>query len=184
MLRLVDDQHRAAVQRHQRQQEVMQRPNQLVLAGRREAARPQCILRHHAKAEEHFSQQLLDRQERIENQRRERRLIEQFEQRAAQRGLTRADVAGEDDKTFFAADGLPDLLQGEIVRLTAVEKPRIGRQTERGLNETVVVLVHLLGGDRKSTRLNSSHSQISYAVFCLKKKKKKKRTNDNTLSTY
>src|SRR5688572_31461568 len=27
-------------------------------------------------------------------------------------------------------------------------------------------------GDRKSTRLNSSHSQISYAVFCLKKKKK------------
>src|SRR2546421_1914188 len=29
--------------------------------------------------------------------------------------------------------------------------------------------------DRKSTRLNSSHDQISYAVFCLKKKKKKKR---------
>src|SRR2546430_3036033 len=29
------------------------------------------------------------------------------------------------------------------------------------------------GRDRKSTRLNSSHSQISYAVFCLKKKKKK-----------
>src|SRR6266481_10095263 len=28
------------------------------------------------------------------------------------------------------------------------------------------------GGDRKSTRLNSSHSSISYAVFCLKKKKK------------
>src|SRR2546427_11285307 len=31
----------------------------------------------------------------------------------------------------------------------------------------------LQGIDRKSTRLNSSHSQISYAVFCLKKKKKK-----------
>src|SRR5688572_31194337 len=31
--------------------------------------------------------------------------------------------------------------------------------------------------DRKSTRLNSSHSQISYAVFCLKKKKKKKKNN-------
>src|SRR2546427_7514354 len=29
-----------------------------------------------------------------------------------------------------------------------------------------------LGRDRKSTRLNSSHSQISYAVFCLKKKKR------------
>src|SRR5689334_25365821 len=31
-------------------------------------------------------------------------------------------------------------------------------------------------GDRKSTRLNSSHSSISYAVFCLKKKKTKKKT--------
>src|SRR5260221_10501070 len=30
-------------------------------------------------------------------------------------------------------------------------------------------------GDRKSTRLNSSHTVISYAVFCLKKKKKKRR---------
>src|SRR5437899_7614649 len=30
-------------------------------------------------------------------------------------------------------------------------------------------------GDRKSTRLNSSHLGISYAVFCLKKKKKKKK---------
>src|SRR5204862_2851466 len=30
------------------------------------------------------------------------------------------------------------------------------------------------GADRKSTRLNSSHVEISYAVFCLKKKKKKK----------
>src|SRR5206468_5515267 len=30
------------------------------------------------------------------------------------------------------------------------------------------------GRDRKSTRLNSSHDQISYAVFCLKKKKKNK----------
>src|SRR2546427_8813692 len=30
-----------------------------------------------------------------------------------------------------------------------------------------------VAGDRKSTRLNSSHSQISYAVFCLKKKKSK-----------
>src|SRR5688572_32525384 len=35
------------------------------------------------------------------------------------------------------------------------------------------VLLERLHLDRKSTRLNSSHSQISYAVFCLKKKKKK-----------
>src|SRR5689334_24694389 len=32
--------------------------------------------------------------------------------------------------------------------------------------------------DRKSTRLNSSHSSISYAVFCLKKKKKKNKKNN------
>src|SRR5690348_17684898 len=33
--------------------------------------------------------------------------------------------------------------------------------------------------DRKSTRLNSSHPSISYAVFCLKKKKKKNKTINN-----
>src|SRR6266478_7485835 len=45
--------------------------------------------------------------------------------------------------------------------------------------------------DRKSTRLNSSHSQISYAVFCLKKKKKtqniiyakKKKKNNKNMNT-
>src|SRR2546426_4400026 len=35
-------------------------------------------------------------------------------------------------------------------------------------------------GDRKSTRLNSSHLVISYAVFCLKKKKKKKEDSQHT----
>src|SRR5258708_31213261 len=35
-------------------------------------------------------------------------------------------------------------------------------------------------GDRKSTRLNSSHQIISYAVFCLKKKKKRKKIKTNT----
>src|SRR5256886_15992113 len=38
-------------------------------------------------------------------------------------------------------------------------------------------------GDRKSTRLNSSHSQISYAVFCLKKKKKHKNELSDTIHT-
>src|SRR3712207_6858388 len=41
------------------------------------------------------------------------------------------------------------------------------------------------GLDRKSTRLNSSHANISYAVFCLKKKKNKmKSTNANTSYAY
>src|SRR5947209_192562 len=35
--------------------------------------------------------------------------------------------------------------------------------------------------DRKSTRLNSSHANISYAVFCLKKKKKKKQKTSNKM---
>src|SRR5690349_23991166 len=41
----------------------------------------------------------------------------------------------------------------------------------------VAVVVHVMPTDRKSTRLNSSHVEISYAVFCLKKKKiQKKKT--------
>src|SRR3712207_7069090 len=42
---------------------------------------------------------------------------------------------------------------------------------------------HPLSGDRKSTRLNSSHANISYAVFCLKKKKKKKHQLMTNLTT-
>src|SRR5438034_6379326 len=37
--------------------------------------------------------------------------------------------------------------------------------------------VQRIHADRKSTRLNSSHTVISYAVFCLKKKKKRKKVN-------
>src|SRR3989337_2593408 len=38
--------------------------------------------------------------------------------------------------------------------------------------------------DRKSTRLNSSHGSISYAVFCLKKKKKNKKTTPDSTTRY
>src|SRR5437870_11078657 len=41
--------------------------------------------------------------------------------------------------------------------------------------------VFSIPGDRKSTRLNSSHVAISYAVFCLKKKKKKKKSFNTIL---
>src|SRR2546430_7165578 len=44
------------------------------------------------------------------------------------------------------------------------------------------VVTRVVGGtDRKSTRLNSSHSQISYAVFCLKKKKNKPAAADQRI---
>src|SRR5205814_7357430 len=59
-----------------------------------------------------------------------------------------------------------------------VVQPRIGRAREHpcsGCGEHV--------GDRKSTRLNSSHLGISYAVFCLKKKKKKKKKKTKKKNT-
>src|SRR5438270_5663230 len=50
------------------------------------------------------------------------------------------------------------------------------------LAAAVVLGLHpALVGDRKSTRLNSRHSQISYAVFCLKKKKLVRRSRDTRL---
>src|SRR3989449_9180473 len=66
-------------------------------------------------------------------------------------------------------------LHAERARADAVEH----RVAVRAQAEEVVALLgrnQLEGGiDRKSTRLNSSHGYISYAVFCLKKKKKKKK---------
>src|SRR5688572_31513757 len=58
-------------------------------------------------------------------------------------------------------------------------KEHHARSQERKCWRPVIGLV--AKRDRKSTRLNSSHSQISYAVFCLKKKKKKKRRVNNCI---
>src|SRR2546427_7488305 len=77
---------------------------------------------------------------------------------------------------------------GDIESLPFLEAIRQVR-TERGPEKALfmhLTLVPYIGAagelktkptDRKSTRLNSSHSQISYAVFCLKKKKKKNTKN-------
>src|SRR5438270_8024437 len=68
------------------------------------------------------------------------------------------------------AEGLPWLKKAEILSYEEIE--RITRvAVSIGIEQ-----IRLTGGeplvrDRKSTRLNSSHSQISYAVFCLKKKR-------------
>src|SRR5688572_32009324 len=54
----------------------------------------------------------------------------------------------------------------------AAERHRVGREVADGrLHRQWRAPRSPPGGDRKSTRLNSSHSQISYAVFCLKKKR-------------
>src|SRR2546430_8766932 len=58
---------------------------------------------------------------------------------------------------------------GLVPAVGALERPR--PRVELDLRAAVGAREQL-PRDRKSTRLNSSHSQISYAVFCLKKKKK------------
>src|SRR2546427_6349991 len=79
--------------------------------------------------------------------------------------------------TLFRSDcGLPSKIQSALWGTPAENRARTGAKPQ----------------DRKSTRLNSSHSQISYAVFCLKKKKKqetidkvsKKNTNRKSIVPY
>src|SRR5699024_5102737 len=60
--------------------------------------------------------------------------------------------------------------------LKALHETNYGKcvyQLDNNVVDHQVVNMEFEGGDRKSTRLNSSHVSISYAVFCLKKKKKK-----------
>src|SRR2546429_7327132 len=79
---------------------------------------------------------------------------------------------------FRSAEALPQLfrvLRGEgdvgLDRLPRLVRPEQQvEQAEQG------------DGDRKSTRLNSSHGYISYAVFCLKKKRLKKAYDLNTIT--
>src|SRR3712207_7496404 len=75
---------------------------------------------------------------------------------------------------------LPPEDAAEMVR-RAVERGGHGGERQRLVEAGGEQDVQLLreggaggGGDRKSTRLNSSHANISYAVFCLKKKKRQK----------
>src|SRR2546430_13637839 len=64
--------------------------------------------------------------------------------------------------------------------LPIFERDAVGAMREAAVPLPVPRHVGLavLSEDRKSTRLNSSHSQISYAVFCLKKKKKTSQRDD------
>src|SRR5690242_21534041 len=64
-----------------------------------------------------------------------------------------------------------DLRITDAVQLTERVAPeRVDRGSRR--RSVIVLVLAIRVGDRKSTRLNSSHMSISYAVFCLKKKKK------------
>src|SRR2546430_8906001 len=61
-------------------------------------------------------------------------------------------------------------------------RPYLDGIEHRIIKDVSTRLLSFISGDRKSTRLNSSHSQISYAVFCLKKKKL--RYNRDSASTF
>src|SRR5688572_32097308 len=76
-------------------------------------------------------------------------------------------------KTFFESGrDLP--FNGEAVIIHHPESATTDTESIVMFRRSDVVAA---GEDRKSTRLNSSHSQISYAVFCLKKKKKERQTH-------
>src|SRR5690242_21591472 len=86
--------------------------------------------------------------------------------------------------TLFRSRGL-DPTSGEVVpvslrrvRLVSQHPVRPSPRPARPEPVDTDQLQNRLEGDRKSTRLNSSHMSISYAVLCLKKKKKQ-----NTLTT-
>src|SRR6266536_5995612 len=75
------------------------------------------------------------------------------------------DTATTEIYTLSLHDALPIFSRerrGVLLRLVLEDREYLGPQL-------------VLGEDRKSTRLNSSHERISYAVFCLKKKKRKVR---------
>src|SRR2546430_11029443 len=82
------------------------------------------------------------------------------------------DTATTEIYTLSLHDALPISWERESVA------PQLRRDPLRGNTWASTSL------DRKSTRLNSSHSQISYAVFCLKKKKKQQTTPRLRIDTY
>src|SRR2546430_3880037 len=73
--------------------------------------------------------------------------------------------------TLFRSDHGADAVAGGHVEVVAKRQERVRGHDRTGQR------------DRKSTRLNSSHSQISYAVFCLKKKNKRAKRRDSREST-
>src|SRR2546427_9602870 len=84
--------------------------------------------------------------------------------------------------TLFRSDQAPRLPAAHHARRGPHGHRRHRRRTHSSIARKPGRVVSPRRGkrDRKSTRLNSSHSQISYAVFCLKKKKKKNKTKSLT----
>src|SRR5438552_7821898 len=88
--------------------------------------------------------------------------------------------------TLFRSQPTLDIVPRAIIESAAFPEGRMAeRKVETPASAPAPVVPATDGTDvrdRKSTRLNSSHQIISYAVFCLKKKKKRNSTYDYSLS--
>src|SRR3712207_7296172 len=88
------------------------------------------------------------------------------------------DTATTEIYTLSLHDALPISRPAPPDGRTTAERPLPGPRPRTGVSAVISApalefeLPPELEADRKSTRLNSSHANISYAVFCLKKKKK------------
>src|SRR2546430_6278327 len=95
---------------------------------------------------------------------------------------------------FRSLNGTPDWLKRVPVSFFAIDEAhcisewghdfrpeyrQLSRLRDLFPNHPIAAFTASATRDRKSTRLNSSHSQISYAVFCLKKKKTEKKFHSN-----
>src|SRR5690349_22983771 len=104
----------------------------------------------------------------------------------AHAGDLRSEVGGREGEAFAAAilRGWRKAPLGPVDRALCAFGDKLARRPA-AMTERDVLALRARGLDdraidRKSTRLNSSHVEISYAVFCLKKKKKKKYRYDST----
>src|SRR5690349_22320931 len=80
-----------------------------------------------------------------------------------------------DDEDRSAGEGMQAAALFGYAALLLADAELLGAAMQGTIGANVQAI-----GDRKSTRLNSSHVEISYAVFCLKKKKKKKINHKRT----
>src|SRR2546422_7974816 len=141
---------------------------------RHESLRPRLASLGDSQVLEDVLEDAVKRQRGIDHEGDRRLSVEPLTKGVKQRGLSRAHLAGQDDEAFPLLGAVEQLGQGLPVRRTHVKESGIRRRVEGLLRESVERQVHATAlrsphsapgaRDRKSTRLNSSHGYISYAV--------------------
>src|SRR5438067_3988966 len=142
VLRLVDDQYGARLEWNQPEEKVVQCIDQLLLGDLGQPPGLHFLARDHAEVLQDPPQQILFGEERIQHERRKGRAIDLLQQRAAERGFSGTDIAGDDDKPFASADRILQQIERVAVRLAAIEVLRIRREAEWLFREPVIVFVH------------------------------------------